>query len=144
MKLLIKQEKGAKLPTRGSDFAAGYDLYGNNDESVYIAPGQNQLIDTGLIIEIPQGYFGAIFPRSGIATKRGGRLSNCVGVVDCDYRDTWKISMYNDSDEQLIITPHERIAQFIVLPYQDLEFIETDIVSETERGTGGFGSTGEK
>lgn len=134
----------AKIPTRGSKFSAGYDLYAATDHDIQIPPHSTVMIGTGLAIELPVGWFGAIFARSGIATKRGLRPANCVPVIDCDYRGEWLIPLHNDSNETMTVQAGERIAQLILLPYQDIDFIEVEELSETDRGNGGFGHTGEK
>ena len=97
-----------------------------------------------LRIEIPEGYFGAIFARSGLASKQGLRPANCVGVVDSDYRGEFMIALHNDTDEERVIAGKERIAQMVVMPYLSVEFEEVEELNETERGEGGFGSTGRK
>ena len=134
----------AKLPQRGSEKAAGYDLYANTEEEITIAPHATQMIGTGIAMEIPEGYFGAIFARSGLASKKGLRPGNCVGVVDSDYRGEWKIALHNDTDEPQTIAPHERIAQMVVIPFLPVEFTEAADLTDTERGAGGFGSTGKQ
>lgn len=143
MKIQIKKlTETAKLPTRGSDKAAGYDLYADSVESVLIKPHTTTKIGTGLAIAIPEGYFGAIFARSGLAAKQGLRPANCVGVCDEDYRGEYIVALHNDTDMNRIIEPGDRIAQLVVLPYLPVEFEEVDELSETERGASGFGSTG--
>lgn len=143
MKIEIKKlTETAKLPTRGSDRAAGYDLYADIQESVLIKPHTTTKIGTGLAVAIPEGYFGAIFARSGLATKQGLRPANCVGVCDEDYRGEYIVALHNDTDMNQIIEPGDRIAQLVVLPYLLVEFEEVTELSETERGAGGFGSTG--
>jgi dUTP pyrophosphatase len=138
-----KLKQNAKLPTRGSVQAAGYDLYACLEgEALTIKPHETVKIGTGLCIEIPEGFFGGIFARSGLATKKGLRPANCVGVADSDYRGEYIISLYNDSDLPQRIEQHERIAQLIVLPFLPVNFVEVEELSETERGAGGFGSTG--
>lgn len=132
----------AVLPTRGSRSAAGYDLYADLAEDIVIRPHETVMIPTGLTMEIPEGYFGAIFARSGLAAKEQLRPGNCVGVVDSDYRGEWKIALHNDSDSSRTVTSGERIAQMVVIPYLSVDFEEADELSETERGGGGFGSTG--
>lgn len=102
------------------------------------------MIHTGLSMELPEGYFGAIYARSGLAMKEGLRPGNCVGVVDSDYRGEFMIGLHNDSDVMRVIEPGERIAQMVVMPYLPVEFEETESLSDTQRGTGGFGSTGKK
>lgn len=134
----------AKIPTRGSKFSAGYDLYAATDNDIQIPPHSTVMIGTGLAMDLPYGYFGAIFARSGIATKRGLRPANCVPVIDCDYRGEWIIPLHNDSNETMTVLAGERIAQLILLPYQDIDFKEVNELSNTDRGMGGFGSTGEK
>ena len=137
-----KLTKSAILPTRGSREAAGYDLYADLSDDAVIAPHTTRMIDTGLSMEIPEGYFGAIFARSGLASKEGLRPANCVGVVDADYRGPFLIALHNDTDEARVVKHGERIAQLVVIPYLDVSFELTDTLSETERGAGGFGSTG--
>ena len=132
----------AKVPTRGSADAAGYDLYADNEEPITIEPGEIKPITTGIAMEIPKGYFGAVYARSGLATKQGLRPPNCVGVIDSDYRGNIGVGLINDTDIPQIIQPHERVAQIVIQPCLDVEFELVDELSETERGTGGFGSTG--
>ena len=136
-----KLKESATIPTRGSEYAAGYDLYSANTEYVFIPAHSTAKIGTGLAFEIPHGYFGAIFARSGMATKIGVRPANCVGVCDEDYRGEYIVALHNDTNEDVIIMPHERIAQLVIMPYLTAEFEEVDDLSETERGNGGFGST---
>ena len=137
-----KLNPNAIIPTRGSEYAAGYDLYACSEIAIDIAPHSTVKVGTGLAIEIPHGYFGAIFARSGLATKRGLRPANCVGVCDEDYRGEYIVALHNDTDEFMSIEPHERIAQLIVMPYLSVEFNEVSELSDTERGSDGFGSTG--
>lgn len=134
----------AKIPTRGSQFSAGYDLYAATDKDIQIPPHSTVKIGTGLAMELPVGWFGAIFARSGIATKRGLRPANCVGVCDADYRNEYIVALHNDSNETMTIQAGERIAQLVILPCQDIDFKEVDELHDTDRGMGGFGSTGEK
>lgn len=144
MKVNIKKlNRDAIIPTRGSEEAAGYDLYACCDTSITIEPHKTVKIGTGLSIQPPKGYFGAIFARSGLATKQSLRPANAVGVCDQDYLGEYIVSLHNDSDEERIIHPKDRIAQLIFLPYQDIEFIEVNELDDTNRGAGGFGSTGE-
>lgn len=143
MKIEIKKlRENAVIPTRGSAQAAGYDLYAAIDEAVTIKAHTTEKIGTGLAIAVPDGYFGAIFARSGLAAKQGLRPANCVGVADSDYRGEYIVALHNDTDSDKVIEPHERIAQLVVMPYLSVEFEETDTLSETARGEGGFGSTG--
>ena len=143
MKVNIKRlNENAIIPTRGSNQAAGYDLYACVDTPVNIPAHCTEKIPTGLAIEIPDGYFGGIFARSGLATKRGLRPSNCCGVVDSDYRGNVIVALHNDTNEEKLIMPGERIAQLVVLPYLPVTFEEVDELTDTERGDKGFGSTG--
>lgn len=137
-----KLNENAIIPTRGSDQAAGYDLYACVEEDTTIEPGETKLIGTGLALTTPNGSFGAIFARSGLATKEGLRPANCVGVVDHDYTGEVKVALHNDSAEVRTITPGERIAQLVFLPYITGEFIQVVALEQTDRGDGGFGSTG--
>ena len=132
----------AKLPTRGSEYAAGYDLYAATSYNIEIQPHTTVKIGTGLSFELPQGTFAAIFPRSGIATKRGLRPANCVGVCDSDYRGEYIVALHNDTNEVQIIEPQERIAQMILLPFVEMSFNKVNELSDTVRGAGGFGDSG--
>lgn len=134
----------AKVPTRGSEYAAGYDLYAATDCIVDIAPHSTVKVDTGIAVELPENTFGAIFARSGLASKRGLRPANCVGVVDADYRGPVIVALHNDTDETVSIDAGERIAQLVVMPFVPITFNEVEELSDTVRGAGGFGSTGEK
>lgn len=136
--------ENAKMPTRGSKNAAGWDIYSANPETIEIAPGGMVKIPTGFATEFPSGLFAGVFPRSGIATKQGLRLANCVAVIDADYRGEWLVPLYNDSDEVQIIEPGTRIAQFIMIPYSNVIMLQVENLSDTERGEGGFGSSGTK
>ena len=143
MKISVKKiNKNSIIPYRASKYSAGYDLYACIDSSIIIPPHQTVKIGTGLSIEIPDGYFGAIFARSGLATKQGLRPANCVGCCDSDYRGEYIVALHNDSDKNQIIKNGERIAQLIVMPYLSVEFTEVNELSETERGDGGFGHSG--
>lgn len=140
-----KLRPGAKLPVRGSEYAAGADLCACLDyDLVSIPPHTTKMIPTGLAMEIPEGLFGAIFARSGIASKRGLRPANCVGVVDSDYRGEVMVALHNDTDLNQMIDNGERIAQLVLLPYAVNPYVETKELSDTERGDGGFGSSGAK
>lgn len=134
--------ENAKVPTRGSEYAAGYDLYAAADYDIEIAPHSTVKIGTGISVELPNGTFGAIFARSGLATKKGLRPANCVGVCDSDYRGEYIVPMHNDTDEVMTIASGERIAQLIVMPFVGIEFNIVDELTKTKRGDGGFGSTG--
>lgn len=132
----------AYTPTRGSDYAAGYDLYADSVNPVEIPPHGTVKIGTGLAFELPESTFGAIFARSGLATKQGLRPANCIGVCDADYRGEYIVAIHNDSDSIRTIQPGDRIAQLVLMPFIPMEFEEVDELSETVRGSGGFGSTG--
>ena len=134
----------ATMPTRGSEKAAGWDLYADFADEIYLPPNDVRMIGTGVAVEIPEGYFGALFARSGIASKRGLRPANCVGVIDSDYRGEIKVAIINDSTYVQKIEPQERIAQMILMSYNNMIFHEVDELSETDRGEGGFGSTDNK
>lgn len=134
----------AKTPTFGSEYSAGADLYAATSYDIEIWPGETVKVDTGLSMAIPEGYFGAIYARSGLATKQGLRPANCVGVVDADYRGSIIVALHNDSNVRQIIPAGSRIAQLIISPAPKFEFQEVEELDETERGEGGFGSTGTK
>lgn len=145
MQLNIKKlNENATLPTRGSEYAAGWDLYANLEEPLILQPGQLAKISSGIAIELPENTFGGVFARSGLSTKKGLRPANCVGVVDEDYRGPVIVPLYNDSENPAIIEPNERIAQLIILPYINCTINEVEELSTTERAEGGFGSTGTK
>ena len=145
MEVKIKKlNKNVIIPARGSKEAAGMDLYACTDTVTIISPHQTVKIKTGLALELPNGYFGAVFARSGLATKQGLRPANAVGVIDSDYRGEVIVALHNDTDIPQTINPMERIAQLVVLPYLQIEFKEVNELSDTERGEGGFGSTGKK
>lgn len=140
-----KLDKNAHAPTYGSEFAAGADLYAlTNGETVRFSPGETKMIHTGLAVEIPVGYAGLIYARSGIATKRGLAPANKVGVIDSDYRGEVMVSLHNHSDKEQEIADGERIAQLVIAPFLAAKFCETEELSDTARGEGGFGSTGNK
>lgn len=137
-----KMNENTKLPTHGSEYAAGYDLHACTTQMITIPPHSTVKIGTGLAMEIPNEYFGAIFARSGLATKSGLRPANCVGVIDADYRNEIIVSLHNDTDLPRVIEPNERIAQLVILPYLSVDFVLADELSDTVRGLDGFGSTG--
>lgn len=132
----------AKIPTRASEYAAGYDLYAATSYAIEIAPHSTVKIGTGIAVELKPDTFGAIFARSGLATKKGLRPANCVGVCDSDYRGEYIVPLHNDTDEVMTIEPGERIAQLVILPFIPVQFNVVDGLSETGRGDKGFGSTG--
>ena len=132
----------AQEPTRGSAAAAGYDLYAAIKDSIAIPAHSTIKIGTGLAFALPEGTFAAIFARSGLATKQGLRPANCVGVCDSDYRGEYIVALHNDTDNEQTINPGDRIAQMILMSYLPMTFEEVENLDETERGQGGFGSTG--
>ena len=132
----------ATIPTYGSAYAAGADLYACIEEAVSFEPGETKLIPTGLAMEIPVGYAGLIYARSGLASKKGLAPANKVGVVDADYRGEVMVALHNHSTVTVSIEPKERIAQLVITPYLTAHFEETGTLSNTVRGEGGFGSTG--
>lgn len=134
----------AKELYRGSESAAGWDLFAATGYDVEIAPHSTVLVGTGWAMAIPEGYFGGIYARSGLASKKGLRPANCTGVVDSDYRGEVMVALHNDTDEMAYVFEGERIAQLIVQPYLPVEFNYVDELDDTERGNGGFGSTGTK
>lgn len=139
-----KLDENAIIPTYGSEFAAGADLYACTGETVTINPHETKLIHTGIAMEIPIGYAGLIYARSGIASKRGLAPANKVGVVDSDYRGELMVALHNHSSEPQSIDNGERIAQLVIAPYVVADFVLSDELDDTQRGEGGFGSTGKK
>ena len=139
-----KLDERAVLPVYGSEAAAGADLYAVTDGDVTFLPGETKMIHTGLALEVPEGYAGLIYARSGLATKRGLAPANKVGVVDSDYRGEIKVALHNHGKEAQTVEKGERIAQMVIAPYLSVNYEEADELSETERGEGGFGSTGRK
>ena len=134
----------AIMPKRGSDEAAGLDLYAATDSDIWIEPHETVKIDTGIAVALPTGTFGAIFARSGIATKQGLRPANCVGVVDSDYRGPVIVALHNDTSISQMVPAQSRIAQLVILPYIIPDIIRVDELDDTKRGEDGFGSTGTK
>lgn len=140
-----KLRPDAHMPELGTPGAAGADLYACIDaDGAGIHPGSVMKIGTGIAVEIPPGYFGAIFARSGLSTKKGLRPTNCVGVIDSDYRGEIIVALRNDTRYAQVISKGERIAQLVILPCVSPIFVEAEELSDTERGEGGFGSTGAK
>ena len=139
-----KVNDNAIIPTYGTEYAAGADLYACIEENISFAPGETKLIKTGIAMEVPIGYAGLIYARSGLASKKGLAPANKVGVVDSDYRGEIMVALHNHSNEEREIEPKERIAQFVITPYLKANFDEVDELDETVRGEGGFGSTGKK
>ncbi len=139
-----KLKENAVIPTYGSEFAAGADLYACLEEDLTINPQQTVLVPTGIALEVPEGYAGFIYARSGIASKRGLAPANKVGVVDADYRGEVMVALHNHSDKPQSIEKNERIAQMVIAPFLAVDFYEVNELEETVRGAGGFGSTGTK
>ncbi len=143
MKINIKKlTETAVLPDRGSAYAAGYDLFADVANVFEIKPHETVMVPTGLAMEIPEGYWGGIFARSGLAAKESLRPANCVGVVDADYRGEVKVALHNDGEVTRTITPGQKVAQLVIVPFLSVEFEEVAELSDTVRGVGGFGSTG--
>lgn len=136
-----KLDEKAIIPTYGTEYSAGADLYALLDEDLEIKPGETVMIGTGLAMAIPTGYAGLIYGRSSLGSKKGLAPANKVGVIDSDYRGEIKVPLFNQSKETQIIAKNERIAQIIFTPYLKVNFQETDELNDTTRGTGGFGST---
>lgn len=145
MKLKIKKLKDtAKLPVYGSEFAAGADLYADEENDITINPHETRLIHTGLAMEIPVGYVGLVYARSGLASKRHLAPANKVGVIDADYRGEVMVALHNHSNDPQTIDKNERIAQIVIAPFVHVDYVEAEALTETIRGEGGFGSTGKK
>ncbi len=134
----------AKLPVYGSEQAAGADLYALTDHDIRIGPNETAIVHTGLAAEIPEGYVGLIYARSGLATKKGLAPANKVGVIDSDYRGEIRVALHNDSKYEQCVEPYDRVAQLVIAPYVTACFEEAEELDETCRGAGGFGSTGSK
>lgn len=139
-----KLNANATVPSYGSEYAAGADLYACIESDIAVKPHETVVIPTGVALELPLGYAGLIYARSGLATKKGLAPANKVGVVDCDYRGEVKVALHNHSEQTQTVSAGERIAQMVITPYLTAEFVLKDELSETVRGAGGFGSTGSK
>lgn len=139
-----KLRRGAAIPTYGSPFSAGADLYACLDKAAAVAPGETVIIPTGLSLEIPEGHAGLVFARSGLSTKKGLAPANKVGVIDSDYRGELLVSLLNHGRETQTVMPGERVAQLLIIPVVTCDFIAAETLSETSRGGGGFGSTGSR
>lgn len=142
MEIKIKKlNKKAIIPTYGTELSAGADLYAMIDTNILVKPNETVIIPTGIALAIPKNYVGLIYARSSLGTKKGLAPANKVGVIDADYRGEIKVVLYNQSNEIQTITPNERIAQMVITPFVQANFIEANELDETKRGTGGFGST---
>ncbi len=139
-----KLENDAKVPTYGSPYSAGADLYALCAEPVTVEAGKSAFIHTGISLEIPEGVVGLIYARSGMACKRGVAPANKVGVIDSDYRGEIIVCLHNHGDADVVIENGERVAQMVFAPYFTADFAESEELSDTSRGAGGFGSTGTK
>ncbi|MBQ2753030.1 MAG: dUTP diphosphatase [Firmicutes bacterium] len=139
-----KLKPEAILPTYGSEFAAGADLYACIENDILVFPGETVMIGTGLAMEIPEGYAGLIYARSGLASKKGLAPANKVGVVDPDYRGEFMVALHNHSKDTQTVEKGERIAQLVITPCIQVDFTEAEELNDTVRGEGGFGSTGTK
>jgi len=139
-----KLRSDAIIPTYGSACSAGADLYACEDNAVSIGVGQTVLIHTGIAMAIPEGYVGLVYARSGLATKKGLAPANKVGVIDSDYRGEIMVALHNHGSVPQTVESGERIAQIVFTPYAAAEFLAVDELDVTERGEGGFGSTGRK
>lgn len=137
-----KVREQAVIPTYGTEYSAGADIYSCIPEPIHLAPGKTVLIPTGIAMEIPTGYVGLVYARSSLAVKRGLAPANKVSVIDSDYRGELMVPILNHSGTEQVIEPAERIAQMIFTPYYMACFEETDTLENTNRGAGGFGSTG--
>ena len=139
-----KLRDNAQMPTYGSEYAAGADMYAAIDEAVTIQPGETKFIPTGLAFEIPEGYAGFIYARSGLACKKGLAPANKVGVVDADYRGEVMVALHNHGLVSQTVEAGERVAQMIIAPFVAVNYVFADELDDTVRGEGGFGSTGRK
>ena len=140
MKLNVKLTDGAPLPRHAKPGDAGLDL--TSRKTVNVRPGETQMVGTGVAVEIPDGYFGLCAPRSGLACKFGITFANTPGVIDSGYRGEVKVALHNIGDKAYTVHRDERVCQLIVVPYATCECVEVDELPDTERGAGGFGSTG--
>ena len=144
MKVKLKKlNDKAVIPTYGSPYSAGADLY-SVDDTIVLTAGESRLFHTGIAMEIPAGYVGLVYARSGLAAKRGLAPANKVGVIDADYRGEIMVCLHNHSDKDQTVEEGERIAQIVIAPFLTAEFEAAEELADTERGEGGFGSTGTK
>lgn len=139
---VVRENENAKLPTKGTTESAGMDLYANITEPITIKPHETVKVSSGIKMEIPSGYAGFIYARSGLSTKKGIALINKVAIIDSDYRGVISLPLHNYGTTEQTIEPNERVAQMVIQKYLPVELVEVDELSETERGEGGFGSTG--
>lgn len=143
IKLPVKKlNERAQIPKYGTEFSAGADLYACMEKEVTIPAGKTEFIPTGLAMEIPAGLVGLVYARSGLACKKGLAPANKVGVIDSDYRGEIMVALHNHADEDIVVEPGERVAQMVIMPYFQAEYEETETLLDSDRGEGGFGSTG--
>lgn len=139
---ILKIKTDGKIPAYATEHSAGMDLYCKSDDKIIIKPKETQKIHTGIYVEIPEGYFGAVYPRSSTGVKKHLMLANSVGIIDSDYRGELMIFFYNYGEEDQVIENGDRLAQLVITPYLKCEIKKVDDLAESERGKGGFGSTG--
>ena len=142
MNKILKIMTDGQIPSYQTSGSCGIDLYCSNDEDIIIEPGDMKKINTGLRVQIPQGFFGAVYPRSSTGVNRQLMLANTVGVIDSDYRGEIMIFMYNYGNDPQVIKNGDRIAQLVIQPYERCELVQVESLDETDRGESGFGSTG--
>lgn len=138
----LKIQTKSRLPSYGSKYSAGMDIYCSNEEDIIIGPGQVKTINTGLRMEIPEGYFGAIYPRSSAGIKLRISLANSTGIIDSDYRGEIVLALVNNGDKDLIVKKNDRLVQMVIQPYVKANILLVDSLEDSERGQGGLGSTG--
>lgn len=138
----IKLKEGAKLPFKATEGSAGADLFACIEGSLTVKPGETRFVPTGIAVEIPKGYGGFMFPRSSLACKYGISFPNCVGVIDSDYRGEISAVLINHGKSDYTVNPGDRVAQMVIMPVENAEYVFAEELSDTERGKGGFGSTG--
>ena len=134
--------EGARVPTYGTDEAAGADLYVCAEGEIVIAPGQTVKVNTGIALELPRGYVGLVFARSSLGVKRDLAPANKVGVIDSDYRGEIMVMLHNHGSQLRSVSPGERVAQLVIVPVITPGFCQVEELNDTQRGIGGFGSTG--
>lgn len=139
---VLKLVTDSFMPAYGSEEAAGLDLYCNNEDPILVGPGETVKVPTGLRVEIPEGFFGGVYPRSSTGVKKHLFLANTIGVIDSDYRGELQLFFYNYGNESVVIQKGDRLAQLIIQPYLKVKPVKVDKLSDSKRGEGGFGSTG--
>lgn len=139
---ILKIKTDGKIPSYATDHSAGIDLYCKSDGDIIIKAKETVKIHTGVHVEIPEGYFGAVYPRSSTGVKKHLMLANTVGIIDSDYRGELMIFFYNYGEKDQTIENGDRLAQLVIQPYMKCEIKKVDELADSERGEGGFGSTG--